>query len=411
MAWPCPVHKGRDKNFAVNAETGQWFCHSQCGRGGSVYDLEMAFTKADFRTAAVEVQRIANATVAPSAAEPTIDPKWGLTGWQQGYLRQRIEEVEAQNGWKFAAMYPYFESNGRFSYVKVRFFDKQNDKTFRQYALSPKGGWVSRKKAKKTPILYRLNTLADADEVFIVNGEKAAERGTSELGIVTTCAPDGEGNWSGEYTKWLVAKAVCIVVDRDEKGEKHGQTVAEAIAPHAREVRILRLPGLPPKGDLWDWINAGGTRQQLNEIVKEAPTFQVLAMSPTETSAAAINVAVAREPETLLTQFRNDTGNAERLIVKFGDRIRYCPPFRKWLVWDGRRWRVDDPGAVRRLAKGAMKAYLREATDAEDRDHMAFACSSLDARRIANMLTMAECDLVVTPEQLVLLCYKLLTRN
>jgi len=39
----------------------------------------------------------------------------------------------------------YFEADGRFSYVKVRFIDKQNDKTFRQYALSSKGGWVARK--------------------------------------------------------------------------------------------------------------------------------------------------------------------------------------------------------------------------------------------------------------------------
>jgi putative DNA primase/helicase len=47
-----------------------------------------------------------------------------------------------------------------------------------------------------------------------------------------------------------------------------------------------------------------------------------------------------------------------------------------------------------------MFAYLREATDAEEKDHLAFAYSCLDARRIANMLTMAECELVVTPDQL-----------
>ncbi len=39
----------------------------------------------------------------------------------------------------------------------------------------------------------------------------------------------------------------------------------------------------------------------------------------------------------LLKQLRNDTGNADRLILKFGRHLRYCPAFRKWLVWDGRR--------------------------------------------------------------------------
>jgi hypothetical protein len=41
-----------------------------------------------------------------------------------------------------------------------------------------------------------------------VNGEEAADRGADELGIVTTCVPDGEGKWRGEYTKSIVGKVV-----------------------------------------------------------------------------------------------------------------------------------------------------------------------------------------------------------
>jgi hypothetical protein len=56
-----------------------------------------------------------------------------------------------------------------------------------------------------------------ASVVFIVNGEKAADRGAAELAIVTTCAPDGEGKWWGEYTKPLAGKAVRIIVDHDDR--------------------------------------------------------------------------------------------------------------------------------------------------------------------------------------------------
>ena len=200
---PCPIHDGKDDNFAVNAENGTWYCHSACGRGGSTYDLEMALTNADFRTAAHEVRQIlGRPDLQPVESGPQM--KWGLPGWQHEYLRQRIAKVESEQSWKHGATYPYFHADGCLSYVKVRFIDKQNDKTFRQYALSSKGGWVSRKKAGKAPILYRLNTLATADEIFLVNGEKAADRGAAELGIVTTCAPDGEGKWCGEYTRPLV---------------------------------------------------------------------------------------------------------------------------------------------------------------------------------------------------------------
>jgi putative DNA primase/helicase len=394
----CPIHNGKDPNFSVNAETGLWMCHSQCGRGGSIYDLEMALTGADFPDAAREVRRIVGRPdLRPIEPEPEM--KWGLSGWQHEYLRQRIAKVEAEHGWKHSATYPYFEADGRFAYVKVRFVDKQNDKTFRQYALSSNGGWISRKKAGKLPILYRLNTLAAADEVFIVNGEKAADRGAAELGIVTTCSPDGEGKWCAEYTKPLICKRIRIVVDRDEKGETHGKVVSEALARHVAEVKIIRLPGVPEKGDLWDWIEAGGTAEQLRSLVETAESVGL----PTDTPTSSLppdSAEVVSRKFPLLEFLRNDTGNAGRLILKFGDRLRYCPAMRKWLCWDGRRWAVDDKGAARRLAKQAMLDYLAEATEAEDKDHMAFAYHSLDARRIANLLTMAECELVITPGEL-----------
>ena len=49
---PCPIHSGTGDNFSVNADTGMWYCHSQCGRGGSMFDLEMELTNTDFPPAA-----------------------------------------------------------------------------------------------------------------------------------------------------------------------------------------------------------------------------------------------------------------------------------------------------------------------------------------------------------------------
>jgi CHC2 zinc finger len=281
---PCPIHNGKNDNFSINAETGLWHCHSQCGRGGSVYDLEMDLGHLDFPAAANEVRHIVGR---PALRQVDWEPemKWGLPGYSHQYLRERIEKVEQERGWKHTAVYPYFFADGRLSYVKVRFVDKQNDKTFRQWAVSSNGGWVSRKKAGRKPLLYRLNTLTAAEEIFIVNGEKAADRGAAQLGIVTSCTSDGEGTWWGEYTKPLVGKLVRIVLDRDEKGEQHGKAVSEALARYAAEVKIVRLPGLSLKGDLWDWIEAGGTRGQLIEIVANTPVFQLPAPSTPEPDA------------------------------------------------------------------------------------------------------------------------------
>jgi len=410
---PCPIHEGTDDNFAVNADTGLWCCHSQCGRGGSIYDLEMELSHTEFAVAANEVRCIIGRPALRQVdREP--EPKWGLPGYSHQYLHERIEEVERERSWRHTVIYPYFFADGTLSYVKVRFLDKQNDKTFRQWAVTAKGGWATRKKARRAPLLYRLNSLADADEVFILNGEKAADRAASELGIVATCAPDGEGQWCGEFTRPLIGKAVRIITDNDEKGTAHGAVVSKAIAQHVREVKLIRLPGLPTKGDLWDWIEAGGTREQLDEIVARttpevvvenppAATTNVTGMSPGSESSSAKSAqksGTASPVGNMILQPLNDTGNADRLIAFCGDQIRYCPPMRKWLVFDTHRWAVDDKGLVRKLAKKAMIEFLTQADGSGDRALVKFACHSLDARRIAAMLSMAECELVIMPDQL-----------
>lgn len=48
---PCPIHEGKGDNFAVDPKTGLWFCHSQCGRGGDIFQLEARLHGGDFRTA------------------------------------------------------------------------------------------------------------------------------------------------------------------------------------------------------------------------------------------------------------------------------------------------------------------------------------------------------------------------
>ena len=121
---PCPIHNGAHDSFSVNAETGMWYCHSQCGRGGSMFDLEMTLSNAEFPAAANEVRRIVGR---PALRQVDREPelKWGLPGWSHQYLRERIEKIERENGWRHSAIYPCFFADGRLSYVKGRFMDKQ----------------------------------------------------------------------------------------------------------------------------------------------------------------------------------------------------------------------------------------------------------------------------------------------
>jgi putative DNA primase/helicase len=103
----------------------------------------------------------------------------------------------------------------------------------------------------------------------------------------------------------------------------------------------------------------------------------------------------------LLSRLHNDHGNAERLIAMYGEDLRFCHAFKKWLVWDGMRWAVDDTDQARRLAKQAMLEFLKLAIERGGDDKAEkFARASLEARRIGSMLSMAECEIYVRPADL-----------
>jgi P4 family phage/plasmid primase-like protien len=61
-----------------------------------------------------------------------------------------------------------------------------------------------------------------------------------------------------------------------------------------------------------------------------------------------------------------DLGNAERLVHRHGKIIRYVPAWKKWLKWDGRRWKIDDELAVPGLVKETIRSILNEAAFTDD---------------------------------------------
>ena len=80
---------------------------------------------------------------------------------------------------------------------------------------------------------------------------------------------------------------------------------------------------------------------------------------------------------------RTELGNAKRFARDHGKNVRYCHPWSKWLVWDFKRWKLDDTAAVVRLAKLTLKnmldkcgrrlAALQNATDLSDSQRQAIA--------------------------------------
>jgi P4 family phage/plasmid primase-like protien len=93
---------------------------------------------------------------------------------------------------------------------------------------------------------------------------------------------------------------------------------------------------------------------------------------------------------------QTDTGNAERMIRRHGQNIRHCHPWKKSLVWDGRRWAPDDIAAVRRMAKATARKILAEASTVEDEEHkeglIKWARSTESAKNLNSMIACASSE-------------------
>jgi len=153
-------------------------------------------------------------------------------------------------------------------------------KDFRQRRPDGRGGWI-KSLGETRRVLYRLPELRaaiDFDEfVYVVEGEKDVEALRAKK-LVATCNPGGAGKWRAEYSDNLRGADVVIIGDNDVAGRNHAQQVAVALYRIAKRVRVLDLakawPSCPEKGDISDWIEAGGSAENLAAIVSELPDYQ-----------------------------------------------------------------------------------------------------------------------------------------
>jgi hypothetical protein len=173
--------------------------------------------------------------------------------------------------------YDYTDENGAIRHRTNRYDGKEysgdGGKKFSQCRPDGKGGWIWKNVFKDiTPILYRLPELIASpitEPVFLCEGEKDADR-LGGLGLVATTSPMGAGNWRKDYNESLRGRRVVLLPDNDVQGKRHMEAVRQNLVGIALSVKVVKLPDLPDKGDVSDWLNAGGTKHALMDMAAKA---------------------------------------------------------------------------------------------------------------------------------------------
>ena len=234
---------GTHGSKSVDLRKGTWF-DFEANEGGGVIDMVRANEGAQLRSL------------------PEIMEK------QFGIARQVQQSIQPAR--YMSKAYDYIDEHGECIYQVVRY----EPKTFRQRRPDGQGGWIWNIK-DVTPVPYNLPGIMAADPsetIWVVEGEKCAQL-LIKQGFTATTNHGGAKNWSPELNKWFKGRSVVVLPDADAAGTRHAEVVVSNLHPVAKAVKLVTIPGLSEKQDVYDWMVAGGTRERLAEIADATPVL------------------------------------------------------------------------------------------------------------------------------------------
>jgi RecA-family ATPase len=217
----------------------------------------------------------------PIACKAYVREKCGLPAFKANGARQHrsssdvaklmreavlSQQQEAPKG-RLIATHDYTDANGVLLYQVLKY----EPKDYLQRRPDGNGGWIWDRQGRR--VLFRLPELLKYPDatVFFTEGEKDAERVATLGHCATTLA---SGTWTSECAQALAGRDVWILEDNDDKGRKRAQEAVEALNGTAKSIRVVRLPGLPERGDVSDWLDAGHSSDELIEACTAAAPWK-----------------------------------------------------------------------------------------------------------------------------------------
>jgi hypothetical protein len=188
---------------------------------------------------------------------------------------------------KPVAVYEYTEADGKLLYQVCRYEPKR----FQHRQPDGHGGWIYKGTHKR--VVYRWRELLEfpSATVFVCEGEKDTDN-VRCLGLCATTVASGK--WTDDCIQALAGRDCCILEDNDDAGRNKALEAAKLLHPVANSIKIIRLPDLGEGGDVSDWLGAGHTKGELEDICYWAPDWEPEAsssMAVTTTTTASATTA------------------------------------------------------------------------------------------------------------------------
>jgi Protein of unknown function (DUF3631) len=183
---------------------------------------------------------------------------------------------------KIVKTYDYLDETGELLFQVVRF----EPKDFRQRRPDGRGGWIwNLRDTRRVPYLLPelIKAVAAGETIYIPEGEKDVDN-LRAIGLAATTNPGGIKKWRAEYSEYLRGADVVVLPDNHAEGREHGEQVVASLRGVAKRIRVLDIGkhwnGCPDKGDISDWLAAGGAADKLKAMTDAlldaaAPTHNI----------------------------------------------------------------------------------------------------------------------------------------
>jgi putative DNA primase/helicase len=159
--------------------------------------------------------------------------------------------------------YAYRDDGGRLLYRVVR----TEPKGFFQQRPDSRGGWINKK--GEPQVLYRVREVIRTQRVFVVEGEKDADRLRDNGFVATTNAGGAKAPWLPQYTEALRGREVILIPDNDLPGRQRLVTIARALLGYASRIIVLELSD---GKDVSDWFDRGHSEVELVHLIEKEET-------------------------------------------------------------------------------------------------------------------------------------------
>ena len=152
--------------------------------------------------------------------------------------------------------YKYYNADGVLVYIKERYCNN-GKKNFVFYKPDGTKGINGIQR-----VMYNLPNVIKSNTVYVVEGEKCADK-LIELGYCATTLDTGANSpWLDTYNKYLENKNLIILLDNDAPGIEYGKKFKDNL-PFAK---VIKLNDLDEKEDVYDWLEKGHTMDEITKL-------------------------------------------------------------------------------------------------------------------------------------------------